>query len=158
MIRYIPTPTYNFTECHVSKSDIIKMKRCWDLFGNFDDKNNFQLAAGLYNGTWISGGSNERRSHARRYPYREALHAEQIALMSARSDYEGANLYVCRVSENDGLFKLSKPCFWCMHNLIDVGISKVFYTEDDSSITGFKVSTVKIAPKNSVDINYQMIA
>lgn len=157
-MEYIFTPDYTFNTCHVSKSDKVKMKRCWDLFGSFDEDNNFQLAAGLHSGTWISGGSNERRSHAHRYPYREALHAEQIALMSARSNYEGATLYVCRVSEHDETFKMSKPCFWCMHNIIDAGISKVLYTEDDGTVTAFKTSTVKIEPKNSVKIDYHMIA
>jgi len=157
-MEYIITPEYTFTRCHVSKSDVAKIRRCWDLFGSFDGDNNFQLAAGLYSGTWISGGANERRSHAHRYPYREALHAEQIALMSSRTNYNGANLYVCRVSEYDHAFRLAKPCFWCMHNIIDAGISKVFYTEDDGSVTAFKTSTVDIAPKNSIDIDYQLIA
>lgn len=155
-MEYILTPEYTFPRCKVSQSDIDRIQRCWDLYGDFEGENNFQLAAGLYDGAWLSGGSNERRSHAHRYPYSEALHAEQVAIMSARCSYKGANLYVCRMSEHDGEFKLAKPCFWCMHNIIKANINKVFYTGDNNEVISFKVSKVKIQSIASLDMKFAM--
>lgn len=157
-MQRIETPDYTYTQCEVSLADWQKMRRIWSLYGEFDRESHFNLACGIYTKNWVSGGTNERRDHARRYPYREALHAEQVALMSARSDVSGGTLYVCRKSGDTGEFRLSKPCFWCMHNIIDADISKVIYTTDYLALVAFKVSTVKIDPINSLDMDYEMIA
>jgi deoxycytidylate deaminase len=133
------------------------MNRVWNLFGAITDENNFDLAAGIYSTKLIAGGANERRSHSKLYPYRQALHAEQVALMSCRSDIEGSTLYVCRSTEEG--FLLSKPCFWCMHVLLKVGVDRVVYTTGEASdpLHSFKLSTVDIVPVNSLNIDYQLV-
>jgi deoxycytidylate deaminase len=155
---YIEPPDYTYDVSATFKSDSYRMKRVWNLFGSYTDENNFDLAAAIYDSKVIAGGSNERRSHSKRYPYRQALHAEQVALMSCRSDVEGSTLYVCRYGESS--FLMAKPCFWCMHVLIKVGIGRIVYTtgETADSIAAFKISTVKIAPIKSLDIEYQLIS
>lgn len=148
----IELPEYTFINSEVSIADQNKIDRISDLYSQFDPDSNFQHACGLYSKGWISGGSNERRSHAKVYPYREALHAEQVALMSARTNVKNSTMYVCRVSTYDQSYRLSKPCFWCMHNIIAFGISKVVYTEDDSTLKSFKVSTVNIVSYRNTEI------
>lgn len=154
---YIVTPEYTFHTLNVSKSNERLAKRCWDLYSDTKADNQFHLAAGLWKSNWLGGGSNERRNHAKRYPYREALHAEQVALMSCRSDIEGATLFVSRYSEHERSWKLSLPCFWCMHQIIRSGIDKVIYTTDENTVNSFRVSSVSIDPISSIDIDYQMI-
>jgi deoxycytidylate deaminase len=155
---YIEPPEYSFDLSPTFNSDQVRMRRVWDLFGSYTDENNFDLAAGIYGSKLISGGSNERRSHAQLYPYRQALHAEQVAIMSSRTSVEGSTLYVCRSTENT--FLLAKPCFWCMHRLIQEGINRVVYTTGIAStpIESFKISSVEIMPKSSLDIDYQLVS
>lgn len=156
---YIEPPDYLYELSPTFKSDSHRMKRVWDLFGSTTDENNFDLAAGLYSTKLMSGGANERRSHSKLYPYRQALHAEQVALMSCRSEIEGSTLYVCRSTE-EGNFLLSKPCFWCMHMLLKVGVGRVVYTTGELSdpLHSFKLSSVKIVPINSLNIDHQWVS
>ncbi len=43
---------------------------------------------------------------------------------------EGGVIYVVRI-DNDGSFKMSKPCHMCAASLVFVGIKKVIYTTND---------------------------
>lgn len=156
-MEYIETPEYTFDRTEISKSDHYRIRRCWDLYGDVSDRNHFQLAAGIYRSGWLAGGANERRSHAKRYPYREALHAEQVAIMTCRTNLAGTTLYVTRYSEKERKFKLALPCFWCMHKIIDAEIYKVIYSTDDGGIAAFKVNSVDIAPIYSLDIDYHLV-
>ena len=155
---YIEPPAYTFEHTAVYNSDIRNLKRVWELYGQYSESNNFNLAAGIMTSKFVSGGSNERRSHARRYPYREALHAEQVALMSARCDIEGATIYVCRPDQQSRNFLLSLPCFWCMHTLTKANIGKVVYADDAGDVKAFKISSVEIEPIHSLNIDYELIA
>ena len=136
--------SYEYELTKIYGSDKTRMDRCASLFAE-QSNHRFQMGAGIYqSGSWISGGCNERRSHARLYPYREALHAEQVAMMSARCDIEGSTIYVCRMSD-DG-YRLAKPCFWCMHAMIRENVYRVVYTADINTLESFKISSVSINP------------
>jgi tRNA(Arg) A34 adenosine deaminase TadA len=135
---------YEFELCQVFNSDKIRMNRCANLFAVNSEHERHRLGAGFYNSnSWLSGGANERRDHAQLHPYRSSLHAEQVAIMSARCDIAGSTLYVCRLSSDSKTKEMSLPCFFCMHQLITANVSKVVYTEEDN-VKAFKISTVKI--------------
>lgn len=155
---YIEPPDYTFAESETFKSDYRRMNRVWYLFGQYTDENNFDLAAAFYDNKIISGGSNERRSHSKLYPYRRALHAEQVALMSSPVSVEGSTLYVCR--HNEEKFLLSKPCFWCMHMLLKAKVDRVVYTtgEDSQPLVSFKLSTVSIVSPKDLNISYELLS
>lgn len=156
-IKHIKLPKYDFDHCEVFGADEQKIDRCAQLYAT-DSEHRFALGAGIYTSTWVSGGANERRSHAKLYPYRHALHAEQVALMSARCDISGATMYICRLSPDGNSYRMSLPCFWCTHTLIKAGISKVVYTTDDSEVKAFKMSTVQIPSLTEANIDYRLIA
>lgn len=140
---------YDLSETY--NSDEHRIKRVYDLYTRYSD-HRFPLGAGLVKGNaFVSGGCNERRRHASLYPYREALHAEQVAIMSARCNIEGSTLYVCRENQDPGPqpYSLARPCFWCMHQIIKAGIDRVVYSAD-SGVEAFKVSTVRIQPIESI--------
>ena len=161
-IRHIEAPEYSFADVPVFNSDYHRMRRTWELFGTLSDQNNFNLAASIFTTKFVSGGANERRSHAKLYPYREALHAEQVALMSAKTSVINSTVYVCRMqNHNTEDYFLSLPCFWCIHTLIKHGVNKVVYTTGNKKpgkeLNAFKLSSVKIDPISSLDIDYEMI-
>lgn len=151
MTEYIHIPDYTYRPFQVSQADNDKLSRAWDLYSVIDAESPFNLACGIYSSSWIGGGTNERRSHAKLYPYREALHAEQVAIMSARSNLRNSTLYVSRFAY--GEYRMSKPCFWCMHLILETNIAKVVYTEQDGSTVGFRTSSVQIPSRDSVDLH-----
>lgn len=146
--------TYTFEPDFVYGSDLSKMSRCTRLYAD-KSVHRFQLGAGIYkSGSWVSGGCNERRSHARLHPYREALHAEQVAIMSARSNIEGSTLYVSRLA--GPVRMLAKPCFWCMHLILKHNIYRVVFTEYGDKVTSFKTATVDIEDIESIDVGMRV--
>ncbi len=142
--------TYSFESERVYKSDVAKMIRCSELYAE-RSIHRFQLGAGIFSsGTWLSGGCNERRAHARLHPYREALHAEQVAIMSARTDIEGSTIYVCRLG--DSAHMLARPCYWCMHLILNAGISRVVFTTEEGGLDSFRSSSVEIVSIKSLGL------
>ncbi|MFT6783654.1 MAG: deoxycytidylate deaminase [Saprospiraceae bacterium] len=141
---------YKFELCEIFYADEIRMNRCAKLFADNSAHERHRLGAGLYSSnSWLSGGANERRDHAQLHPFRASLHAEQVAIMSARCNISGSTLYVCRLSSDSKTKEMSLPCFFCMHQIINAGISKVIYTENNE-IKGFKTSTVSIQPMKNL--------
>ena len=67
------------------------------------------------------------------------LHAELAAVLNLdRSITQGTDIYVVRV-DKAGEFKMSKPCSMCEAALKHVGVKRIYYTTDDSSLEYYKL-------------------
>jgi len=92
------------------------------------------------NGKPISVGFNKMRTHPiykkvnhPRAKYIQSLHAEMAAIISARTDLNGAVAYVYR-ERKDGSMGTAKPCPVCEMLLSEAGVKKVYYSTDNGNI------------------------
>jgi deoxycytidylate deaminase len=75
----------------------------------------------------ISIGFNKLKTHAK-WPKAFSLHAEMSALLAKRfDDIEGSSIWIYRETA-DGIPAKARPCKLCMAALIEVGITKVYYS------------------------------
>lgn len=92
-----------------------------------------QIGAVIYKGNRvISLGFNKIKSHPKLANEDRffSLHAEMSAILNAKQNLKGCTIYVYREYQ-DGDPALAKPCKHCMPNLIEAGISKVYYTDNN---------------------------
>lgn len=71
-------------------------------------------------------------SSATNLAYRECGHAERRALRPKR-DFSGASLYIVRQSGG-----LSKPCKACAEVIVNAGIKKVYFIDENRNFTCIK--------------------
>jgi deoxycytidylate deaminase len=88
-------------------------------------------------GRVLSTGYNEIRYS--KELQKGSIHAEEAAilkLLKAKrlSDLAGSDLYVSRICAS-GRLGLSRPCSKCMGLIQSVGISKVFYSNDEGGVS-----------------------
>ena len=90
----------------------------------------YQLGAVVVKGNRIlSTGFNTMRTSPRStHPY-STLHAEMSAILKARCDITGSDLYVYRQTK-DGCLASSKPCPYCMKLIKSAGIKNIYYTDE----------------------------
>jgi len=96
-------------------------------------------------GNIINAGHNKwgYSSFGKRFRHRDrgvsTLHAELATVLNLdRSTTQGADIYVVRVN-NQGKFKMSKPCLMCETALKHVGVRRVYYTTDDGNLECYKL-------------------
>lgn len=66
-------------------------------------------------------------------------HAEAECILGlSRSQTAGSDMFVCRIN-NQGEFRMSKPCSMCHAILKNVGIKRVFYTTNHDGIEMYKI-------------------
>lgn len=93
--------------------------------------------------TIISTGYNKpfsfaRNLHPKYCHYPTSIHAEVRAILSAKTDLKGCEICVIRI--NRAIEKrLSLPCPHCMSYLQDVGIKRIWYSDNDGKIKSMKV-------------------
>lgn len=69
-----------------------------------------------------------------------SVHAEHAAINRAwRTGTAGATMVVIRIRK-DGSVGMSRPCEQCVIRLINAGIKKVVYSDNDGSLKAFKLS------------------
>jgi deoxycytidylate deaminase len=61
----------------------------------------------------------------RRWP--NSIHAEVNAILSAKTDLNGADIFIIRINKSEELL-LARPCIHCMSYLEYVGIKKIIYS------------------------------
>lgn len=86
----------------------------------------------------ISAGRNfssrsAKHLHPRFMKWKYSIHAEADAIMKARQDLKGCSMFVVRLNKN-GKMLMAKPCKICRNYLNYIGISRVYYTTNDSKI------------------------
>jgi len=96
-------------------------------------------------GNIINTGHNKwtYSSFGKRFRHRDrgvsTLHAELATVLNLdRSITQGADIYVVRVN-NQGNFKMSKPCLMCDTALRHVGIKRIYYTTDNGDLEYYKL-------------------
>jgi len=82
--------------------------------------------------TIISSGHNYKERSAknlhRKYQnYDYSIHAEVDAILHARCDLKGSSILVVRIN-NNGEYRLAKPCKYCMMYINHVGIKNIYYS------------------------------
>lgn len=75
----------------------------------------------------VSVGFNKNKTHPKSTAHYSRLHAEMCAILNAKSDVSGCDIYVYRETR-DGKLGLSKPCDACQAAIEEAGINRVFYT------------------------------
>lgn len=98
-----------------------------------------KVGAVIFNGKKIiSSGFNEIRYHSKLHPkfktWHNSLHAEQKAIITSKHNLKRYSILVIRVN-NNGEMLLARPCRNCQKYLKYVGIKKVYYSNNNGSIT-----------------------
>lgn len=83
-------------------------------------------------------GFNSLKTHTKSPSKYHCLYAEVSAVLNARADTTGCDVYVYREDKN-GKMAMSKPCKDCHNFLLDVGIRRVYYTTDSGSVEEMKL-------------------
>ena len=104
------------------------------------EKSNFKHRHGcvIFNGSKIlATGFNEIR-HCwkldKKYKrWVNSLHAEQKTIIFSNCNLKRCSILVVRINNNGKLLN-SKPCRMCAGLIEDVGISKVYYSDNDGNI------------------------
>jgi len=82
----------------------------------------------------VSTGFNKMKSHPRyaNEDWYYFLHAEMMAIINAKQDLTGCSIYVYREFKNGDGYALAKPCDSCMAAIIESGISRVYFTDNNN--------------------------
>ena len=88
----------------------------------------------------IAGGHNKNKTHTiirnkiDKYSLVDKLHAEMTAILKARTDLDGAKIYVLRICPDNVVGTgLSRPCSLCMRLIRAAGIKEIVYTTGNPS-------------------------
>lgn len=108
-----------------------------DLAHNSD--HHFRVGSVIVKGRRVlAGGNNKNKTHTvirnkiDKFSLVDKLHAEMCAILKARTNIEGAKIYVLRIcpSNKDGT-GMSRPCNLCMRLIRASGIREIIYTTGD---------------------------
>jgi deoxycytidylate deaminase len=75
----------------------------------------------------ISMGTNHIKTHPRSTHPFKSLHSEMAAILLAKQDLKGCDMYVFRETKN-GTKALSRPCQYCWELISQVAIKDVHFT------------------------------
>lgn len=76
--------------------------------------------------------------HPKYQNYFGSVHAEVAAIISAKKDLRNCELCVVRLGSKGDL-RLSLPCEYCMTYIVDVGVKKVYYTDNNEKLNFVRV-------------------
>lgn len=119
----------------ISKSQKKKfdISRAVSLYGEHETA---KIGAAIFRkGELISVGFNSYKTHTIfndiSNPYKTStfvLHAEMAAILKARRDLSGCDIYVYREYKKDGSMAMSRPCIACYTALKEAGIKYIYFT------------------------------
>lgn len=92
------------------------------------DHRNFKLGAVIVRGSKIiSVGTNKLKTHPKSpHPY-SSLHSEMAAVISAKQNLQGCEIYVYRETKA-GVPALARPCMYCFPFIKEAGIKQVHFS------------------------------
>ena len=103
-----------------------------------DDFQHQVVAVCIKNGKPIAFGVNQKRHLKNRSTFKCSCHAEMDLLRKIGGKAKGSKIYLYRFNNTENPTarenKNGKPCIMCQHVLKSVGVSKIFYVDDDSNI------------------------
>lgn len=86
----------------------------------------------------ISIGFNSYKTHTMfnniNNPFKKStyvLHAEMSAILKAKRDLVGCDIYVYREYKKNGFTAMSRPCIACYTALKEAGIKYIYYTSEN---------------------------
>lgn len=92
-------------------------------YSDFDKR--YKMGAVIVKRKPIAVGFNKQKTHPK-YSNLFSIHAELAAILSARTDIEGSDIYVYRETSNG--IGLARPCNTCMGACVEAGIRRIFYS------------------------------
>jgi deoxycytidylate deaminase len=94
----------------------------------FSNHNKFKLGCVIVKGSKIvSVGVNNVKTHPRSTHPHHSLHSEMAAILLAKQDLCGCEIYVYREIKN-GTPALARPCIYCWPFIAEAGIKKIHYS------------------------------
>lgn len=75
----------------------------------------------------ISVGTNNIKTHPKSTHPHFSLHSEMAAVLLAKQDLHGCEIYVYRETK-DGIPAISRPCAYCFPFIREAGIKEVYYS------------------------------
>ncbi len=79
----------------------------------------------------VSVGYNKNRTSPRSPHKWNRLHAETVAIINAKEDLNGCEIYIYRETKH-GDPAMSRPCPSCYSQIKEAGIKKIYYSVDGS--------------------------
>jgi len=96
----------------------------------------FRMAALLVKSGRVLGGDvNVPRITPDTPPRRCSTHAEIRVLKNTKNTH-GSTIYIARLLTN-GDTAMAKPCVWCLEQIINAGVYRVVFTENNNSSSSF---------------------
>ena len=95
------------------------------------DKSGKEISRGMNSGS-KTHPLQARHAVSKHLHHKIFLHAEISALVKARKKVH--TIIVARTMQDENKFGLSKPCPICIQAMIEAGVQKVFYTNDDGEL------------------------
>lgn len=129
-----PYKQYSFVPDTVSNSDSSFLAATAKIATTSDYR--FRMAALLVRSGRVLGGDvNIPRITPDTPPNRCSTHAE-IRVIKNTKNTDGATMYIARLLLDDTP-AMSKPCVWCLNYIIDAGVSRVVFTENNGKSSSF---------------------
>lgn len=99
----------------------------------------------------IAGGYNKNKTHTiiknkiDKFSLVDKLHAEMAVILKARTNLDGAKIYVLRICpDNKDGTGMSRPCNLCMRLIRGAGIKEIIYTTGDPSNPWMKEKIIDV--------------
>lgn len=134
-----PYSKYDFVEDSLSNSDLSFLSATAKIAQTSDYR--FRMAALIVkSGRVLGGDTNSPKISPSTPPKRVSTHAE-IRAMKGVKNTQGATMYIARLSSG-GTTLLSRPCVWCLCHIIDAGISRIVYTDNEGHGASFRTDMI----------------
>lgn len=88
---------------------------------------------------FVSSAPNKWRNNPRHCPDNASIHAEVAAIRATKENLKDCTIYIARVNAL-GELRMSRPCHDCMKMIIDAGIRRICYTNQDGTMSVEKIS------------------
>ena len=140
---YAPTAhEYDYINEDISVSDL-KRIRCAARVAIDSDHHRFRFGAvAVKSGRYLSAGNNVAKSSPLVPPDRMSIHAEVQTLKGLPTAW-GVTLYVVRL-DAFGKMTLAKPCLHCFDYMREVGVSRVVFSVDPSTVHSYRLDMISI--------------
>lgn len=101
----------------------------------------FRMAALLVKSGRVLGGDvNVPRITPDTPPLRCSTHAE-VRLLKGIKNTHGSTIYIARLLTN-GNTAIAKPCVWCLEQIIDAGVYRVVFTDNNDTSCSFYTNMI----------------
>jgi len=134
-----PYKQYDFIDEDLSNSDTSFLAAAAKIAQTSEYR--FRMASLIVkSGRVLGGDTNSPKITPDTPPKRVSTHAE-IRTIKGVKNTQGSTIYIARLSA-EGNTALAKPCVWCMEHIINAGISRVVFTDNDGGGISFHTDMI----------------